>query len=62
MVKSYNKERLKENLEIFDWALPEDDIQKINQIPQHKLHANEPFVSAHGPYKSLEELWDEEIY
>ena len=61
MVKSYNKERLKENLEIFDWELSEDDIQKINQIPQHRVNTNKLFVSAHGPYKSLEELWDEEI-
>ncbi|PON99056.1 Aldo/keto reductase, partial [Trema orientale] len=58
VVKSYNKERLKENLQIFDWALSEDDIQKIKLIPQHRVVVNKAFVSAHGPYKSLEELWD----
>ncbi|PON99055.1 hypothetical protein TorRG33x02_052920, partial [Trema orientale] len=61
VVKSYNKERLKENLQIFDWALSEHDIQKIKLIPQHKVNVNTAFVSAHGPYKSLEELWDGEI-
>lgn len=59
MFKSYTKERLKENREIFDWSLTEEDIQKINSIPQHKVNVN-PIVS--GPeYKLLEELWDGEI-
>ncbi|XP_062110416.1 non-functional NADPH-dependent codeinone reductase 2-like [Humulus lupulus] len=62
VVKSYNKERLKENLDIFDWALTEDDLQKINLIPQNRFNVCEAFVSPdHGPYKSLEELWDGEI-
>ncbi|KAJ4711022.1 Aldo/keto reductase [Melia azedarach] len=36
-VKSFNKERLKENLGIFDWALTDDDYDKINQIQQQRL-------------------------
>ncbi|PON99054.1 Aldo/keto reductase [Trema orientale] len=49
--KSYTKDRLKDNLEIFDWTLSEDDIQKINQIPQHKVNR--------GPSESLiQEIWD----
>ncbi|PQM39979.1 non-functional NADPH-dependent codeinone reductase 2 [Prunus yedoensis var. nudiflora] len=60
-VKSYNKERLKQNLQVFDWELSEDDLHKINQIPQHKMVTREELVSADGPYKSLEEFWDGEI-
>ncbi|KAJ9169467.1 hypothetical protein P3X46_017662 [Hevea brasiliensis] len=60
-VKSYRKERLKENMNIFDWALLKDDHDKINQIPQQRLQPKEELVSANGPYKSLEELWDGEI-
>lgn len=35
--KSYNKERLKENLEIFDWSLTKDDHEKINQVKQERM-------------------------
>ncbi|KAF3453015.1 hypothetical protein FNV43_RR03448 [Rhamnella rubrinervis] len=57
--KSYNKERLKQNLDIFDWQLTEDDLHKISQIRQKKmirvgvLHASDPEI--------LEELWDGEL-
>ncbi|KAH7570357.1 hypothetical protein ACOSP7_018439 [Xanthoceras sorbifolium] len=60
VVKSFNRERMKENLEIFDWALTDDDYVKINQIPQHRMMPKEDFVSPRGPFKTLEELWDEE--
>ncbi|XP_071686423.1 D-galacturonate reductase-like [Rutidosis leptorrhynchoides] len=36
IVKSFNKERLKQNLEIFDWSLSEEELNKISQIPQQK--------------------------
>ncbi|KAI7741325.1 hypothetical protein M8C21_024492, partial [Ambrosia artemisiifolia] len=37
IVKSFNKERMKQNLDIFDWALTQEDLSKISQIPQRKL-------------------------
>ncbi|KAJ9708656.1 hypothetical protein PVL29_000602 [Vitis rotundifolia] len=61
VVKSFNKERMKENLEIFDWELSVEDIQKIDQIQQFKGVPALEFISDEGPYKSLVELWDEEI-
>ncbi|KAM0895730.1 hypothetical protein ACQ4PT_023635 [Festuca glaucescens] len=36
VAKSMKKERLKENIEIFDWELTDEDRFKIAQIPQHK--------------------------
>ncbi|XP_075518655.1 D-galacturonate reductase-like [Primulina tabacum] len=36
VTKSFNKERMKENLDILDWSLSEEDIEKINQLPQRK--------------------------
>ena len=60
VVKSFNKERMKENLSIFDWELRGDDYEKINSIPQKKMMLKEEFVSPIGPYKSVEELWDGE--
>ncbi|KAF8407538.1 hypothetical protein HHK36_006672 [Tetracentron sinense] len=63
VVKSFNKGRMKENLQIFgDWELSEEDLNKISQIPQQRgFPGEELFVSANGPYKSLDELWDGEI-
>nr|CAD1837363.1 unnamed protein product [Ananas comosus var. bracteatus] len=61
LVKSYNDQRMKENLEIFDWELSEEDKYKINQIPQQRSVPAEDFISDVGPFKSLMELWDGEI-
>ncbi|EEF32329.1 aldo-keto reductase, putative [Ricinus communis] len=61
VVKSYKKERLKENMEIFDWTLSQEAIDKINQIPQQRFMLKEEFVSPDGPFKSIEELWDGEL-
>ncbi|KAI5445241.1 hypothetical protein KIW84_013476 [Lathyrus oleraceus] len=58
IVKSFNKERMKQNLEIFDWELNQEEVDKINKIPQCRLYKAEMFVSENGPYRSLEELWD----
>lgn len=61
VVKSFNEKRMKENLEIFDWELTEEEKQKISQIPQRKVHPALEFVSEDGPYKTVQELWDGEI-
>jgi len=58
IVKSFNKERMKQNLEIFDWKLNQEELDKINKIPQCRLYKAEMFLSENGPYKCLEELWD----
>ncbi|KAL2327022.1 hypothetical protein Fmac_020449 [Flemingia macrophylla] len=51
-VKSYNKERMKQNLEIFDWSLAGDDHEKINHIQQVRVN--------NGPVVCVANLWDEE--
>ncbi|KAL9454079.1 hypothetical protein AB3S75_009641 [Citrus x aurantiifolia] len=61
VVKSFNKERMKENLDIFDCELSAEELQKIEQIPQYRGNRSEVHVSEDGPYKSLEDLWDGEI-
>ncbi|THF97148.1 hypothetical protein TEA_025552 [Camellia sinensis var. sinensis] len=61
LVKSFNKERMKENLDIFDWTLCPEESKKIDQIPQQKGCPGLEFTSDQGPYKSVEELWDEKI-
>lgn len=61
LVKSFNNKRMKENLEIFDWALSEDDYNKINGIQQSRGMPKYEFISENGPFKSTDELWDGEI-
>ncbi|CAL5190846.1 unnamed protein product [Lathyrus oleraceus] len=52
--KSYDKERMSQNLRIFDWTLTKEDHEKIDQIKQNRLIP--------GPTKpSLNDLWDDEI-
>ncbi|QCD92372.1 alcohol dehydrogenase [Vigna unguiculata] len=60
IVKSFNKERMKENLELFEWELSEEESQKFRDIPQLRMFSGINFVSENGPYKTLEELWDGE--
>ncbi|KAK9276620.1 hypothetical protein L1049_006156 [Liquidambar formosana] len=57
VTKSYNKERMRENLQIFDWSLTEEDLNKISQLPQRK---GVLFASIMGPHDSVLEL-DAEI-
>ncbi|WVY90760.1 hypothetical protein V8G54_036274 [Vigna mungo] len=52
--KSYDKGRMNQNLQIFDWKLTKEDLQKISQIYQNRL--------INGPTKpQLNDLWDDEI-
>ncbi|OMO53869.1 Aldo/keto reductase [Corchorus olitorius] len=37
VAQSFNKERMKSNLDIFDWSLSKDELEKINEIPQSRL-------------------------
>ncbi|PIN27043.1 Aldo/keto reductase family protein [Handroanthus impetiginosus] len=61
IVKSFNKERMKENLQIFNWELTSEELSEIQKIPQAKGFTGERFVFPEGQYKSVEELWDGEI-
>ncbi|XP_030541128.1 methylecgonone reductase-like isoform X2 [Rhodamnia argentea] len=59
IAKSFNKERMKENLQILEWGLSQEDSDKIKlQIPQRRGCPSDMFISEEGPYKSLDELWD----
>ena len=62
LVKSFNKERMKENLQIFDWELSDDELAKIGQIPQRRGFSGQMFVHHDGIYKSSEELWDDDAW
>ncbi|XP_074583415.1 deoxymugineic acid synthase 1-B-like isoform X2 [Curcuma longa] len=61
IVKSYSEKRLMENLDILDWELNEEERETISRIPQRRGNQALFFISENGPYKSLEEFWDDEI-
>ncbi|KAL0551734.1 hypothetical protein IC582_010823 [Cucumis melo] len=47
VTKSFNKERMRQNIDIFDWSLNEDELAKINQLPQHRAII---FANIFGPH------------
>lgn len=53
VTKSYNKERMKQNLQIFDWSLSEEELEKISQLPQRKAVT---MASVLGPHDLVLEL------
>lgn len=62
--KSDHSERIKENIKVFSWEIPEKDFQAICDIPDQMrvLDGEELFVNkSDGPYKSVADIWDHEI-
>ncbi|OMO72587.1 Aldo/keto reductase [Corchorus olitorius] len=47
IAKSFNSERMKQNLDIFDWSLTEEESNKISQLPQRKGVLLEPVLGSH---------------
>ncbi|KAK1309062.1 hypothetical protein QJS10_CPA09g00297 [Acorus calamus] len=61
ITKSFNKERMIQSLQIFDWELSAEDLYKIDEFPQKKGNYGEMFVGPDCQYKTVEELWDGEM-
>ncbi|KAJ8451713.1 hypothetical protein Cgig2_018347 [Carnegiea gigantea] len=61
VVKSFNEERMKQNLDIFNWSLSPEDHEKIKDIPQSRVCEGFDYTSSFGPFRTIEELWDEEV-
>ncbi|EAY77503.1 hypothetical protein EE612_049725 [Oryza sativa] len=61
LVKTYNEKRMKENLDIFNWELTDEERERISQLPQLRGLPGLEFISDHGPYKSVEDLWDGDV-
>lgn len=47
VAKSFHKERMRQNLEIFDWSLSEEDLKRISELPQRKGFLLSSIVGAH---------------
>ncbi|XWS67120.1 hypothetical protein CRYUN_Cryun05aG0259600 [Craigia yunnanensis] len=60
--KSIGEARMKENLDVLSWSIPEELLPKFSQIEQEKLVRVEGYVrNTYGVYRTIEELWDGEV-
>ncbi|XP_052159200.1 aldo-keto reductase family 4 member C10-like isoform X2 [Oryza glaberrima] len=59
--KSVTEERIKQNIDVYDWSIPEDLLVKFSEIKQVRLLRGDVIVNPHSVYKTHEELWDGEI-
>lgn len=60
--KSTNERRIKENLDLFNWHIPEDMFTRFAEIEQARLVTGSSFVhETFGSYRTLQELWDDEF-
>ncbi|KAL5227712.1 hypothetical protein ABZP36_015977 [Zizania latifolia] len=59
--KSVSEARLKENINLFGWSIPEELCAKFSEIEQVKQIRGDAFVHPESVYKTYEELFDGEI-
>ncbi|WVZ68193.1 hypothetical protein U9M48_017160 [Paspalum notatum var. saurae] len=59
--KSLNEERIKQNLDVYDWSIPDDMLAEFSEIKQVRLVRGDFTVNPQSVYKTVEELWDGEI-
>ncbi|PNX94282.1 aldose reductase-like protein [Trifolium pratense] len=61
--KSTNPNRIRENVAVFNWEVPQQDFKNLSNIPDQRrvLDGEELFVNqSEGPFKSVEDIWDHE--
>ncbi|KAJ1686491.1 hypothetical protein LUZ63_017881 [Rhynchospora breviuscula] len=59
--KSTNEERIKQNLDLFNWSIPDDLFGEFSKIEQARLLRADFAVGPQSVYKTLEDFWDGEI-
>ncbi len=58
--KSTRPERIRSNLDVFDWRLDQPDFDRLSQLAtQLRMVDGSIWLSPRGPYRKLSELWDE---
>nr|DAD35869.1 TPA_asm: hypothetical protein HUJ06_006509 [Nelumbo nucifera] len=53
--KTFSKERMKENLQIFDWSLTGEELDKISKLPQRKIVLSASIFGHHDLTVELDE-------
>ena len=60
--KSTSAEHIKTDSDVADWSLSEEDMKTLSSLPvQRRMLLGRVFVSDEGPYRTLKELWDEQV-
>jgi diketogulonate reductase-like aldo/keto reductase len=59
--KSATASRIAQNFDVQAWELSSEDMHTLNNIePQVRMLSARPFLNPNGPYRTSEELFDEE--
>lgn len=62
IAKSFNQERMKENIGALDLRLDDHDLLAIEMMEERKIMRGEFLVNqTTSPYKTIQHLWDDEI-
>ncbi|XVF49374.1 hypothetical protein PTKIN_Ptkin04bG0006200 [Pterospermum kingtungense] len=62
IVKSFNPDRLKENITSFNLKLDDEDMVEIEKLEERKIMRGEFLVNdTTSPYRTIQDLWDYEI-
>ncbi|XP_044504430.1 NADPH-dependent aldo-keto reductase, chloroplastic-like [Mangifera indica] len=62
IVKSFNQERMKENMAAFNLKLDDEDLFQIDSLEEWKIMRGEFLINeTTSPYRTLEDLWDYDI-
>lgn len=62
IVKSFNEERMRENMASFNIKLDDEDLLQIDNLEERKIMRGEYLVNeTTSPYRTLGDLWDNEI-
>ncbi|XP_050224755.1 non-functional NADPH-dependent codeinone reductase 2 [Mercurialis annua] len=62
IVKSFNQNRMRENMEALNLKLDKQDINDIDKLEEWKIMRGEVYVNnTTSPYRTIQHLWDGEI-
>lgn len=57
--KSVHAERIRSNLEVFDWSLSDEDMKALSSFNENTRQLGPKFfLSEEGPYKTADDVWD----
>lgn len=60
--KSTSAEHIKSDSDVADWSLSDDDMHTLSHLPvQRRMLLGSVFLSDESPYRTLKELWDEQV-
>ncbi|PON59911.1 Aldo/keto reductase/potassium channel subunit beta [Parasponia andersonii] len=60
--KSWNEARMKENLDVLGWSIPQELFARLSEFEQEKMLKGDEYIhETFVVYKTLEDLWDDDL-